>query len=90
MHKNEGLRYLSAERADGETPKPVWIAAPFDVLARTSDDAHDNHGLLLRWTDNDRHEHRWAMPKSMVQRRQSHCGGIGTDGPALRHISYSA
>ncbi len=44
----------------------MWIAAPFQVAARTSDEQHTNHGLFLIWPDVDGHSHTWAMPNRLV------------------------
>ncbi len=60
--KETGLWY---QTADGEPPE-VWIAAPFQIVAGTNDDADQSFGLLLRWIDCNGHEHEWAMPKRMV------------------------
>lgn len=64
-----GLWYQPPSPASGEAAAAaaaVWICKPFEILARTSDDAHHNHGLLLQWSDADKERHSWAMPRRLV------------------------
>lgn len=51
---------------DGGENGPTTVASKIDVLAQTRDDLSSSWGLLLRWNDSDRHEHRWAMPMSLL------------------------
>jgi putative DNA primase/helicase len=56
-----GASGLFIESDHPEKP-PVWLSAPFEVLAHTRD-AHGNAwGKLLRWRDLDNQVHEWAMP----------------------------
>jgi hypothetical protein len=64
--KDSGLWYEPPPKDNGEERDSEKIAAPFRVVARTSNDQHEEHGLLLRWADHDWHPHQWAMPKNMV------------------------
>jgi uncharacterized protein (DUF927 family) len=64
--KKPGLWYQPSERPNGEVPDPVWVAAPFKVLAETNDDTDNSHGLLLDWTSSSGQPHHWAMPQRMV------------------------
>jgi len=50
----------------GGDDEPVIVSAAIDVLAQTRDDLSASWGLLLRWNDSDKHEHRWAMPMSLL------------------------
>jgi uncharacterized protein (DUF927 family) len=53
--------------SNGGEPAPViWVCAPFEIVARTSDELHHNHGLLLHWIDHDGEQHTWAMPRELV------------------------
>jgi hypothetical protein len=58
---NDGLWFRKDEDA-----VPIKVCAPFTIEARTSDDSHNNHGLLLKWIDHDDEQHSWAMPREMV------------------------
>jgi uncharacterized protein (DUF927 family) len=64
--KVSGLWYQPLARGDGEAPDPIWVSAPFEVLAETNDDTDHNHGLLLRWSSRAAQGHQWAMPQRMV------------------------
>jgi hypothetical protein len=59
----DGLWY---RKHDDEDAPPVKVCAPFTIEARTSDDSHNNHGLLLKWIDRDGEQHAWSMPLRMV------------------------
>ncbi|MCL2429792.1 MAG: DUF927 domain-containing protein, partial [Alphaproteobacteria bacterium] len=61
-----GLFYQPSTSETGSAPDQVFVCAAFDILARTSDDAHQNHGLLLQWCDRDGEGHTWAMPRRLV------------------------
>ncbi|MGE3745392.1 MAG: DUF927 domain-containing protein [Sphingomonadaceae bacterium] len=50
----------------GGDDDPVIVSAAIDVLAQTRDDLSASWGLLLGWKDSDKHEHRWAMPMSLL------------------------
>jgi hypothetical protein len=50
---------------DEDAPR-VKVCGPFSIEARTSDDTHNNHGLLLKWTHPDRKPHKWPMPIQWV------------------------
>jgi hypothetical protein len=63
---DDGLWYQPLRREDGTEPDLIKVCGPFGILARTSDDTHHNHGLLLRWTDADKERHTWAMPLRLV------------------------
>lgn len=47
-------------------PAPVFVAAPFDVIGETRDDAGEAWGVLLRWRDRDGRAHQWAIPTRLV------------------------
>ena len=61
----EGLFYQS-EREDAS---PLWLSAPFEVLAQTRDEYGSDWGLLLRWYDPDGRRHEWAMPREVLAGR---------------------
>ena len=52
---------LFIEPDDPDKP-PVWLSAPFEVLAHTRDAEGNAWGKLLRWRDLDNRMHEWAMP----------------------------
>jgi uncharacterized protein (DUF927 family) len=51
--------------ASGDAPPP-WIAAPFEVLGETRDQAGEEWGVWLRWRDGDGMLHTYAMPHALV------------------------
>jgi uncharacterized protein (DUF927 family) len=61
-----GLWYEPPPSDKVPDPDPIWVCAPFKVVAQTSDDTDHAHGLLLRWDSRTKQEHEWAMPQSMV------------------------
>jgi hypothetical protein len=91
-----GLWYQPPLRNDGIEPDPIKICEPFEILARTSDDTHCNHGLLLQWTDADNERHKWAMPLRMVHAdgntiaAELQDAGLrcGTSRPAHDHLKH--
>ncbi|WP_308720892.1 DUF927 domain-containing protein [Komagataeibacter xylinus] len=60
-----GLNFMPEATGD-LPPSPVWIAAPFDVVAETNDGTGQAWGLLIRWADRDHRPHQWAIPKKLV------------------------
>ncbi len=44
----------------------AWICSPLTVAAQTRDPQSSEWGRLLVFDDNDRREHRWAMPMRML------------------------
>jgi uncharacterized protein (DUF927 family) len=57
-----GLSYHPPPK-NGDPAPVIWVCGPFEVVARTSDDTHFNHGVLVQWTDHDHAPHSWAMPR---------------------------
>ncbi len=51
--------------ANGDAPPP-WLAAPFEVIGETRDQAGEEWGLWLRWRDGDGMLHTYAMPHALV------------------------
>jgi uncharacterized protein (DUF927 family) len=64
--KEDGLWYQPPPSTRNPEPGPIWVCAPFEVVAETSDDTDHEHGLLLRWKSRRRHPHVWALPQAMV------------------------
>jgi uncharacterized protein (DUF927 family) len=60
-----GLFYQPPPKNDGPAT-PLWVCAPFEIMGRTSDTTHLNHGLYFRWIDLDEDTHTWACPMSRV------------------------
>ncbi|MEZ5450317.1 MAG: DUF927 domain-containing protein [Thiolinea sp.] len=65
-----GLYYQPPAKkgSDGalEQPAAMWIADPFDVVARSRDGDSGNHGLVIEWQDPDRISHEWVMPFDLL------------------------
>lgn len=62
------------ESASEIPPTTIRICSRLEVIARTRDQAGENHGRLLRFHDPDGLEHRWAMPMEL----------LASDGAAYR------
>ncbi|MCG0993882.1 DUF927 domain-containing protein [Acetobacter indonesiensis] len=58
--------YFTPEATGELPPVPLWVSAPFEVIAETRDDSGLGWGLLINWLDRDRRFHQWAIPKKMV------------------------
>jgi putative DNA primase/helicase len=53
--------------ATGDTlPMPIWVSAPFEVMAETRDEGGTGWGLLISWNDRDGKPHQWSLPKRLV------------------------
>lgn len=61
-----GIWFTPPGGGDGDAPEPVFVCAPFDVLAETQDEAGASWGLLLQWRDRDNQQHRWAVPRKLL------------------------
>ena len=62
---HSGVWYRPAP--DGNNAKsPIWICAPFQVIAETADETGGSWGLLLAWRDRDSRAHQWAMPRKLL------------------------
>jgi len=61
-----GLFFRPPQKGTDEPAAPQWLAAPFEVLAETSDAYSGAWGLLLRWQDRNGRPHQWAMPRRLV------------------------
>lgn len=44
---------------------PVKIASAIEIVARTRNGNQGNWGCLIRWKDQDRHLHEWAVPMEL-------------------------
>jgi putative DNA primase/helicase len=60
-----GVWYRPAPGSD-KVKSPIWICAPFQVIAETADEMGGSWGLLLAWKDRDGRAHRWAMPRKLL------------------------
>lgn len=58
--------YFTPEHAGELPPVPVWISAPFEVIAETRDESGTGWGLLISWLDRDKRYHQWSLPKKLV------------------------
>lgn len=56
----------SSNRENEDQPEPIFVAAPFEVMAETKDENGRSWGLLLMWQDRDGQEHQWAMPRRLL------------------------
>ncbi len=54
------------ETENGDKSIPIKICSRLDVIARTRDQAGENHGRLLQFSDPDGIVHRWAMPMELL------------------------
>ena len=61
----KGVWYRPAPEGD-KAKSPIWICAPFQVIAETVDEIGGSWGLLLAWEDRDGRAHRWAMPRKLL------------------------
>jgi putative DNA primase/helicase len=73
--KDSGLWYKPPPRKEGEAEPAIWVCARFNISARTSDDTHHGHGLLLDWIDADGVKHKWAMPLRLAHAEGSAIAG---------------
>ena len=65
-----GLYLIPEASQNNPDAKPVFVAAPFDVIGETSDGTGAGHGAVLQWTDCHGHTHTKA-----VARRLGHTDG---------------
>ncbi|WP_459987536.1 DUF927 domain-containing protein, partial [Komagataeibacter kakiaceti] len=86
-----GLYFLPDATGD-LPPSPIWVAAPFEVVAETNDGTGLAWGLLIRWEDRDNRLHQWAIPKKLVHGDGKEIAGELTDAgldcsiSAVRHL----
>ncbi|MFE8873958.1 DUF927 domain-containing protein [Acetobacter persici] len=62
---NRGL-YFTPEATGELPPVPLWVSAPFEVIAETRDENGTGWGLLISWLDRDRRYHQWSLPRRLV------------------------
>lgn len=55
---------------------PVWVCSPLTIAALTRDPQSSAWGRLLVFPDNDRKEHRWAMPMAMLAGSSEELRGV--------------
>ncbi len=72
-HPGTAARAAGFSKHDGclcyrqQEDKPaVLVSAWFTVLAETADAAGESNGLLLRWTDRQKVDHEWTVPRSLL------------------------
>lgn len=58
--------YFQRFNAKGKPLDPEWLCSPLKILAQTRSENQDNWGLLIEWEDPDRHQHKWAAPRSAL------------------------
>lgn len=63
--KPDGI-YFAGFGKDGQALPEKRISALLKVLALTSDERGNNHGILLEWQDSRNNKHRWAMPTGLL------------------------
>ena len=54
----KGVWFQKGPNSQGESPAPIWVCSPLEIIAITRDDDNQNHGKLLRFYDYDGIEHR--------------------------------
>lgn len=62
---DDWLAYQS-ETESGDKSMPIKICSRLEVIARTRDQAGENHGRLLQFPDPDGIVHQWAMPMELL------------------------
>lgn len=58
--------YFTPDATGDTLPMPIWVSAPFEVMAETRDEGGTGWGVLISWLDQDRRRHQWAIPKKMA------------------------
>ncbi|MFT8440051.1 DUF927 domain-containing protein [Acetobacter fabarum] len=58
--------YFTPDATGDTLPMPIWVSAPFEVMAETRDEGGIGWGVLISWLDQDRRYHQWAIPKKMA------------------------
>lgn len=51
---------------EGGDAGAIRIAGPIEILAQTRNGMNSSWGVLLKWSDDDGNEHRWAMPLMLL------------------------
>lgn len=60
-----GLWWQPPDGKDGKK-SPMHVCGPIEAVARTRDENGEGHGILLRWSDGDGHQHEFALPRGML------------------------
>jgi uncharacterized protein (DUF927 family) len=63
---DKGLFYDPPPREGNPEPRPVYVAAPFQIIGQTRSDTGEDWGLLIGWRDGDGQAHRWAIPRRLI------------------------
>lgn len=56
----------AGKKGDKSAPQPVWVCAPFDIVAETADEHGENWGLMLRWRDRDGRQHERSISRRLL------------------------
>ena len=59
-------RLIEEKEGKDKVKVPKWFCSPLKVAALCRDDQSESWGALLQFPDNDRQQHEWAMPMSML------------------------
>lgn len=62
---DRGVFFISKDKHGEESSR--WICSSLSVVAKTRDAKSGEWGRLLKWRDDDRALHEWAMPMEMLQ-----------------------
>jgi uncharacterized protein (DUF927 family) len=63
---DKGIYFAEAADEPDTAAKPLWICSPLRVRAKTRDASSNAWGRLLEWQDDDKIQHKWAMPAELM------------------------
>jgi putative DNA primase/helicase len=58
-----GVFYVKVDKG---VPQYIYVCSPLYVTALTRDEYNAEWGYMLEWKDTDKHDHKWAMPASLL------------------------
>ncbi len=61
-----GLHFCPPPTDRNPAPLPIFVAAPFEVVAETRSSDSEDWGLLVSWRDRDGHPHQWALLRELL------------------------
>ncbi|MBJ6724398.1 DUF927 domain-containing protein [Geomesophilobacter sediminis] len=68
-----GVFFIPQASKKGETPDPIWLSSPLEIVAFTRDTAQENWGRLLSFHDPDGHRHQLSIPMAMLSGGGEEC-----------------
>ncbi|WP_051293057.1 DUF927 domain-containing protein [Citrifermentans bremense] len=92
----KGVFFVPPAKKNGESPEPVWLSSPLEIVAYTRDTDQENWGRLLAFSDPDGHLHRLSIPMAILSSGGDECirqllsGGLTiTTNPQHRRLLSS-